>query len=78
VNHHYDSLEIEEINRGKIVEFVRESISAADRFKRMPRDQLVNRCQQAAAHNQELLLHMRQQWPADFAAWWPTLVERIR
>jgi hypothetical protein len=78
VNHHYDQLDIDGNNRGKIVEFVWASISAADRLKNMPRDQLISRCQQAAAHNQALLLNMRQQWPADFAAWWTKLVDCIK
>jgi hypothetical protein len=78
VDHRYDQLDIESNDRGKLVEFVWTGISAAEQLKRMPRDQLVNRCQQAAAHNQSLLLHMRRQWPVDFVAWWQTTLDKIK
>jgi hypothetical protein len=78
INHGYDQLELDSIDQGKIVEFVWSSISAADRLKNLPREQLVNRCQQAATHNQAQLARMQQMWPPDFAAWWPTVVEKIK
>lgn len=31
---------------------------------------LSERCQQAAAHNQQLLANMQQRWSGDFAQWW--------
>jgi hypothetical protein len=31
----------------------------------------------AATTNQELLYTMRTQWPADFARWWPTVINLI-
>jgi hypothetical protein len=78
MDHRYDQLDIESNDRGKLVEFVWIGISTAEQLKTMPRDQLIQRCQQAAAHNQALLLHMRQQWPADFVTWWQTTLDKIK
>jgi hypothetical protein len=78
MDHRYDQLDIESNDRGKLVEFVWIGISTAEQLKTMPRDQLIQRCQQAAAHNQALLLHMRQQWPADFVGWWQTTLDKIK
>jgi hypothetical protein len=36
-----------------------------------------NRCVQAALHNQQKLANMRQQWPLDFAKWWPAVAEQL-
>jgi len=78
VNHHYDKLGDAEISNtnNKIVDFVWSSVSVSDRVKDQPA--LTQRCQQAAAHNQELLLQMKQGWPQDFAAWWPQTLEKIK
>jgi hypothetical protein len=35
------------------------------------------RAAQAAATNQSLLTRMQSSWPTDFAAWWPSVVQRI-
>jgi len=34
-----------------------------------------DRAQQAAKHNQQLLLNLRQQWPQDLEQWWPRYQE---
>jgi hypothetical protein len=51
---------------------------ATDTIERIQADSPRSRAQRAAEHNQQLLKQMRQQWPQDFAHWWPTVVELIK
>jgi len=77
VSHRYDSM-IENRTAAygdKMVDFLFE---ATDTIERMQADSPHARVQQAANHNQQLLKQMRQQWPQDFAQWWPTAVELIK
>jgi hypothetical protein len=77
VAHRYDGM-IETrtaIHGDKMVDFLFEGVDAVER---MQNDRPEMRARQAATTNQELLYTMRTQWPADFAAWWPAVVERIR
>jgi hypothetical protein len=80
VDHSYDSFsEVEGSNtNNKIVDFVRASISAAGNIKNLDRNILTHRCQQAAAHNQDLLNQMKQRWSHDFAVWWLETLETIK
>lgn len=79
VNHRYDYLE--ENNSGlygdKPVDFVQDGSATVEKIKQMDFESLSNRCQQAAEHNQRLLQKFAQQWPQDFAAWWPNAVQLI-
>jgi len=80
VDHRYDYLE--ENNTGlfgdKPVDFIQNGSNTVEAMKAMDFDQLQKRCCDAAAHNQQLLAKMQHNWPADFAAWWPTVVEKIK
>jgi hypothetical protein len=77
VEHRYDNM-IENRTAAfgdKMVDFLFEGVDVVDRMRT---DCPEMRAQQAATTNQELLYTMRNQWPADFSAWWPTVVERIQ
>lgn len=76
VEHRYDNM-IENRTAAygdKMVDFLFEGV---DTVERMQTDRPWMRAEQAARINQQLLQEMRQQWPQDFAQWWPTVVERI-
>jgi len=77
VSHRYDGM-IENRTAAygdKMVDFLFE---ATDTVERIQADSPRSRAQQAAEHNQQRLIEMRQQWPQDFAKWWPTAVELIK
>jgi hypothetical protein len=44
----------------------------------MPWNELCQRCEQAAQHNQNLLAQMQSNWPEDFAKWLPGVIEKIK
>jgi hypothetical protein len=58
----------------KMVDFLFEG---ADAVEHMDVGAVSIRTAQAAATNQSVLNRMRSDWPADFAAWWPSVVQRI-
>lgn len=76
VEHKYDSM-IENRTAAygdKMVDFLFESVEAVERMQaQCP----IDRAKQAAKINQQQLAKMKQSWPADFAAWWPTVIEKI-
>ena len=77
VEHKYDSM-IENKTAAygdKMVDFLFEGVEAVER---MQAEQPSKRAEQAARINQQRLQDMKAAWPADFAAWWPTVVERIK
>jgi hypothetical protein len=80
VRHTYDSLsELKTSEFGdKPVEFVFEAANIAHDLGQQPLPKLQQRLQTAAAHNQNRLWELRQQWPGDFAAWFPEFVDAIR
>lgn len=79
VTHRYDSM-IENRTAAygdKMVDFLFEGSSNVTALQNLPQTNLRARCRSAANTNQQLLLKLRQQWPADFAAWWPGIVNLI-
>lgn len=80
VGHHYDSIiENHSAEYGdKMIEYVFDAVKATSLMQDKPFNELKQRCEQAAAHNQKLLATMQQQWPADFAAWLPKVIEQIK
>jgi hypothetical protein len=58
-----------------MVDFLFEGVEAVDR---MQAEQPTARAQQAANANQQRLNEMKATWPADFAAWWPSVIEKIK
>ena len=62
----------------RMVDFVRDAHESVEAMKQLPFEQVQQRCQAAADHNQQLLAKMKQAWPADFAQWWAQVVERIK
>jgi hypothetical protein len=71
VDHSYNSNSIDPID------YVRQSVKIAKNLKQIPRLKLIERCSNAARHNQILLKNMRQSWPKDFAVWWADVVDHI-
>jgi len=61
-----------------MVDFVRDGHESVEAMKQLPFEQVKQRCQAAANHNQQQLATMKQNWPADFAKWWPQVVEQIK
>jgi hypothetical protein len=77
VEHKYDSM-IENKTAAygdKMVDFLFEGVEAVDR---MQADRPWMRAEQAARINQQRLNQMKTAWPSDFAAWWPTVIEKIK
>jgi hypothetical protein len=77
VEHKYDNMQENRtaVYGDKMVDFLFEGVDAVER---MQTDCPEMRASQAATTNQQLLYTMRKQWPEDFSAWWPTVVEQIR
>jgi hypothetical protein len=81
INHNYDHISCVHGtgNFGdKMVDFVYNASLAVDKFKQMDPEEFHSRCTAAANHNCQLLGKMQQQWPTDFAAWWPGVLEKIQ
>jgi hypothetical protein len=76
VQHRYDGMfENKTAAYGdKMVDFLFEG---ADAIEHMDISTVSERAAQAAATNQSVLTRMQSSWPADFAAWWPSVVQRI-
>jgi len=62
----------------RMVDFVRDGDESVIAIKKQSFEQVKQRCQQAANHNQQLLATMKQTWPADFAQWWAQVVDKIK
>lgn len=79
IEHRYDGI-IENKTAAfgdKMVDFIFEGADFADKHKDAETSELKARCVQAADHNRQLLKTFAQQWPKDFAAWWPDVVKEI-
>jgi hypothetical protein len=77
VEHRYDSM-IENKTAAygdKMVDFLFEGVEAVER---MQADRPWQRAEQAARINQQRLQDMKAAWPADFAAWWPGVLEKLQ
>jgi len=59
----------------KMVDFLFEATENVQQFQQQD---ITDRCVRAAEHNIALLKSMRQQWPADFAAWWLEVLEKLQ
>ena len=72
VEHRYDHM-IEQQTAAfgdKMVDWIFDANETAKHLQSQPKPVLEARLAEAAQHNRDLLNHMRQQWPSDFAAWW--------
>lgn len=61
----------------KMVDFLFEATENVAAMQHKHFDQIRQRCAQAAHTNQQLLAHLRRQWPRDFARWWPETLAQI-
>jgi hypothetical protein len=71
VNHNYDKL-IEAHH--KIPAFINSAQTTIQSLKNQDWKKLQQRCKDAAAHNQQLLLGMSQSWHTDFNNWLPKII----
>jgi hypothetical protein len=80
VDHAYDNLTQGNTvyGHGKISEFIKLNIQNYHNIMHLDQDKLVERCQTAAAHNQQLLAKMQHQWPGDFARWLPEAIAKLQ
>ena len=79
VKHRYDSMmENRTAYFGdKMVDFVFDGADAVDSMKQQDFSYLQTRCVEAANNNRTVLETMAENWPKDFAAWWPSVVEKV-
>jgi len=79
VDHTYDAMiETRTVDYGdKIVDRFWLAQQNYNSLKSRNFNELKTRCQQAADHNLRLLYRYRQQWPQDFAAWWPKVLDHM-
>jgi len=61
-------------NQDKVTEFIAASNPMVKRFDWQD---IENRCNQAAEHNQNILSQFKQQWPDDFATWLQQFVQQV-
>ena len=80
VEHRYDGLiENKTAEYGdKMVDFVFDGTDAVTAFEEQDFSAIKQRCIAAAENNRQVLEKMAQQWPEDFAAWWPNVVKEIK
>jgi hypothetical protein len=80
VNHSYDTImENKTAAYGdKMVEWIFAGADTFNRLSAMDRTALRHRCATASRHNQAVLRQMSQQWPQDFAAWLPSVIDHIK
>jgi len=80
VDHAYDNLTQNNTmyGHGKISEFVKLNIQNYHNITQLDQNKLAERCQTAAAHNQQLLTQMQRQWPVDFARWLPNAITKLQ
>ena len=80
VDHRYDNLiqSNSMYGHGKISEFVKLNIQNYHNIKNSDQVKLAARCQDAATHNQQLLVQMQRRWPADFANWLSNTIAKLQ
>jgi hypothetical protein len=62
----------------KIVDFYHLASTTVNQLKSKDFAVIKQRCLAAAEHNQKLLTQMQANWPADFAKWLPSAIEKIK
>jgi len=79
VDHRYDHMVEQQTARygDKMVDWIFDANETVKRLQTQSKNELDHRLQQAAAHNQDLLIQMRTRWPGDFARWWKDVSELI-
>jgi hypothetical protein len=75
VDHSYDT-HLHDEHKGR--NYIQHSARVQQALQPMDESVILQRCQQAAQHNQQLLQQMKQRWPADFANWLPTAIVKIQ
>ena len=75
VDHSYDS---NIHDNYKVKKYIESSLQAQEHLQTIDLAKIKQRCKQAAVHNQKILQQMQQSWPADFARWLPSAIEKIQ
>jgi hypothetical protein len=65
-------------NQNKLPDFVWCAKTTIEKLKKIPWETVMNRCQQAAEHNQQLLKELNQQWAVDQQVFLDKLSELIK
>jgi hypothetical protein len=80
VDHSYNTVVQDNSPHGvdKAQQYISSSINIYKQLLALDAAALAARCQAAASHNQQRLSTLQQQWPADFAAWLPSVVAHIQ
>ena len=80
VDHSYDTEQQNNSVNGhkKMQNFVNNAIQNYNNIKQLNHNMLIEQCQTAADHNQQLLAKMQRQWPEDFANWLPQIISKLQ
>ena len=77
VDHQYDYTKKTQYSAA-VTKYIRSTKHTVEQLKTVSINQLTDRVQKAANHNQELLKKMRNNWPVDFAHWWTNNIQWIQ
>lgn len=80
IDHGYNTKTQDDSPHGisKIKDFIKSNIDLYSKLQAGNFDQIQQRCQQAATHNQCRLTELQQQWPLDFAHWLPDVLLELK
>ena len=78
VDHSYDTVNTNGEPSTKAVEYITSGFANYQNVHKQSVSSLSSRCLKAAQHNQDVLKRMKQQWPADFAAWLPRVISELQ
>lgn len=79
VEHSYDdTVNTVDKPNAKVVDYIASGFFNYKNLRKHSATNLAARCVTAARHNQNVLKHMKQQWPADFAAWLPSVIAALQ
>lgn len=84
VDHGYDSIHSgwlsgknDKVGDAKINSFVYASKKSVEMLRKKRIEDVAARCNEAAMHNSQMLLELRQRWFTDFAKWLPSFIKLI-
>lgn len=78
VDHSYDTFNTIGEPNAKAIRYIASGFSNYQNLRKQSVSSLSARCLKAAQHNQDVLKRMKQQWPADFAAWLPGVISELQ
>jgi hypothetical protein len=78
VDHSYDTFNAIREPNAKAIKYIASGFANYQNLRKQLVSSLSARCLKAAQHNQDVLKRMKQQWPADFAAWLPGVISELQ